>query len=84
MKKEIEAGELKENERRIKTQKTLSKGHFQHIRRKSVPVKNGPHLMNKGNIQCINLKENRFFWSPKEDTLKNIRWFYVGELSVPR
>ena len=53
---EIEAGE--EVKAETETQKVVSKVKLPHMRRKTVQVKNGLHLMNKGSIQNIRLRED--------------------------
>ena len=53
---EIEAGE--EVKAETETQKVASKVNLPHMRRKTVQVKNGLHLMNKGSIQNIRLRED--------------------------
>ena len=67
MTEEIEAGvEMKVE---TKTQKVVSKLNM----RKTVRLKNGLHLMNKGSIQNIRLREDIDFASLYEDTKKKMR-----------
>ena len=46
--------------------------HLPHMRRKTVRVKNGLHLMNKRSFQNIRLREDRDFASLYEDTKKKM------------
>ena len=52
------------------TQKVVSKGHLPHMRMKTLQVKNGLHLMSKGSIQNICLREDKYFASLYEDNKK--------------
>ena len=55
------------------------------MRWKTVQVKNGLHLMNKGNIQNICFKRRQRFHFPLQRYQKeNVTKFQVGELSVPQ
>ena len=57
-------------EGRVETekQKVLSKVHLPHMRTKTAQSKNDLHLMNKGSIQHISLREEKDFASLQEDT----------------
>ena len=70
MREEIEAGaELKVE---TETQKMVGKGQLPHMIRKSVKVNNGLHLMGKGSIQNICLREDKDFAFLHEDTKKKM------------
>ena len=71
MRREIEIGEEVKGE--TEPQKRVGKGHLQQTRRKTVQVKNDLHLMNKGSIQNICLREDKDFYSLCEDIKKKIR-----------
>ena len=59
MRKELETRE--EVKAETETQNQVSKGHLQQMRRKTVQVKNGLHLMNKGSIKNIRTAEEKYF-----------------------
>ena len=62
MAEEIKAGAVVKVEK--KTQKVVSKGHLPKMRPKTVQLKNGLQLKNKGGIQNIRLGEDKDFASP--------------------
>ena len=66
----IEAGVEVKTE--TKTQKVVTNVHLPSIRRKTVQVKNRLHLINKGIIQNICLREDKDFASLYRDTKKKI------------
>ena len=70
MRKELETRE--EVRAETETQNQVSKGHLQQMRRKTVQVKNGLHLMNKGSIENMQTTEEKDFPSLYEDTKKKI------------
>ena len=66
----IEAGVEVKTE--TKTQKVVTNVHLPSIRRKTVQVKNRLHLINKGIIQNICLREDKDFASLYRDTKNKI------------
>ena len=70
MRKELETRE--EVRAETETQNQVSKGHLQQMIRKTVQVKNGLHLMNKGSIENMRATEEKDFPSLYEDTKKKI------------
>ena len=77
----IEAGVEVKTE--TKSQKVVTNVHLPSIRRKTVQVKNRLHLINKGIIQNICLREDKDFASLYRDTKKKNRTkFQVGEHSM--
>ena len=66
------------------TQKVVNKVHLPDMRRKTVQVKNGLHLMNKGSFQNICLREDKDLASLYKENIKKISKYQVGELWVTK
>ena len=66
MPEEIETGVVVKVKK--KTQKVVSMVHLPHMKRNIIQVKYGQNLINKGSIQNIRLREDKYFISLYEDT----------------